>query len=349
MRTMKAARLFGPLDLRLMDVPVPYLRPHDVLCRVVRSGVCGTDYAIYTGEFSFVKSGAVRFPMTPGHEWSGTVAEIGPEVTRFRPGDRVVGDTGVTCGQCPECLVGSDGNCPHAQAVGTINAWDGAFAEYIVMPERHLFHLPETVGFEAGAMVEPAATALYAVAKAEVKPGDTVLVHGSGPIGLLAAKLAKLSGAAKVIITGRREFKLNLALSLGADAAINAAAEHLADAARKHAGANPIDKVIEASGSIDLLTQSLDLVKPNGIISAVAFYDQPVPAFDIDHLVASGITLRGVAGSLGMYQPTLKLMASGALDVAPLITARYPFSAVLGAVRSLGEDPERRIKVMLEM
>ena len=348
MKTMKAARLFAPGDLRLMEVPVPELRPHDVLCRVVRSGICGTDHAIYTGESSFVKSGAVKFPMTPGHEWSGTVAEVGADVTRFRSGNRVVGDTGVSCGECTECLLGSYYNCSRSQAVGTINAWDGAFAEYIVMPDRHLFPLPEGVSFDAGALVEPAATALYTVVRAEVRMGDTVLVHGTGPIGLLAAKFAKLSGAARVISVGRREFKLKLAQAFGADSAVNLSGAALADFLRSGAAPDGIDRIIEASGSLDLLAQSLDLVKPGGTISTVAFYDRPVPAFDIDRLVAAGITLRGVAGSLGMYPPVLKLMATGTLDVEPLITARYPFDDILAALGSLGGNPERRVKVILE-
>ena len=349
MATMRAARLFAPNDLRLVEVPIPGLGPHEVLCRVVRCGICGTDYAIYTGEFSGVKSGAVRFPMTLGHEWSGTVAALGPEVTRFGVGDRVVGDTGVACGHCTPCLLGDWGNCSKARAVGTVNAWDGAYAEYIVMPERHLFPLPENVGFEAGAMVEPAATALYAVVKAEVRTGDAVLVHGTGPIGLCAAKLAKLSGAARVIVTGRRESKLKLALAFGADAAIDTTRGSLLDAVRAEAGANGIDKIIEASGAVELFAESFRCLRPGGIMSVVAFYKRPLPQFDLDEFVFSGGTLHAVAGSLGQYPPVLKLMSAGMLDPMPLITARYRLDDVVQALRDWGAKPEQRVKSMLEM
>ncbi|MFH1009551.1 MAG: alcohol dehydrogenase catalytic domain-containing protein, partial [Candidatus Latescibacterota bacterium] len=156
---MKKARIMGPKDIRVMEVPTPEPGPGEVLCRVVRAGICGTDYAIYTGELSFVKSGQISFPMTPGHEWSGLVTRVGRDVAGFQPGDRVVGDTAVSCGTCYDCLMGQYGRCRDLRCVGTIHTWDGAYAEYMVMPARHLFHLPDSVSWDNGAMVEPAATA----------------------------------------------------------------------------------------------------------------------------------------------------------------------------------------------
>jgi len=271
MPTMLAARLLAPNDLRLLETPIPELGPHEVLCRVSRCGICGTDQAIYTGEFSGVRNGTVRFPMTLGHEWSGTVAALGPQAARFALGDRVVGDTGVACGHCTECLLGNYGSCSEGRAVGTVNAWDGAYAEYIVMPERHLFALPDNVSFDAGAMVEPAATALYAVVRAEVRTGDIVLVSGTGPIGLLAAKLSQLSGAARVIVAGRREWKLKLAREFGADAVVDTTRGSLVEAVRAEAGARGIDRVIEASGAVELFADCFRCIRPGGVISVVAF------------------------------------------------------------------------------
>ncbi len=357
LRAGKAARIFGPRDLRIVDVPVSELGPHEVRCRVVRSGICATDYAIYTGEFSAVKKGAVRFPLTPGHEWSGVVEETGAAVARFQPGDRVVGDTSVSCGICYDCLVGEYYKCTEARAVGTVNAWDGAYAEYIVMPERHLFDLPDTISFDQGAMVEPAATALYAVRLAKVTIGDTVLVHGTGPIGIMAAKLAKLSGAARVLITGRKPSKLNAARAFGADVAINTTQLggqecspcKVAEAVRAAVGPEGVDKVIEASGSVQLFEESLEVIKPGGVVAVVAFYETVVEAFDLDTIVLAGITLRGVAGSLGMYRPVLGLMASGMFDPTPLITGRYAFAEVHRALHDMQAASETRIKLMLEI
>jgi 2-desacetyl-2-hydroxyethyl bacteriochlorophyllide A dehydrogenase len=349
MPTMRCARLFGPNDLRLIDMPVPELKPHEVLCRVVRCGICGTDHAIYTGEFSGVRSGIVHFPMTLGHEWAGTVAALGPGVTHFEIGDRVVGDTGVACGNCNECLLGNYGNCTQCQAVGTVNAWDGAYAEYIVMPERHLFALPESVSFEMGAMVEPAATALYAVVRAEVRTGDTVLVNGTGPIGLCAAKLAQLSGASRVLVAGRRESKLKLALEFGADAVIDTTKTTLRDAVHAEVGKAGVDKIIEASGSVPLFAESIGCVHGSGIISVVAFYEKPLKEFDIDQFVFTNATMHAVGGSLGQYPPVIRLMAAGKFDPTVLITARYPFEDVLQGLKDWGEKPGDRVKSMLVM
>lgn len=136
--------------------------------------------------------------MTPGHEWSGIVDKIGEGITGLAPGDRVTGDSIVSCGACYECLNGKYDHCPDLQAVGTIRTWDGAYADYILMPARHLFKLPSNVSFDNAAIVEPAAIALNSVILAGVTVGDRVLVHGTGPIGIAAAKLAKLAGATKV-------------------------------------------------------------------------------------------------------------------------------------------------------
>jgi 2-desacetyl-2-hydroxyethyl bacteriochlorophyllide A dehydrogenase len=347
MKMMKASRIYGPNDMRYVDVPVPEVGPRDVLSRVVRAGVCGTDLAIYSGEFSFVKNGNIKFPMTPGHEWSGIVEKVGSEVTNFKPGDRVVGDTGVVCGECYHCLMGEQHRCKNNRSVGTVNTWDGAYGQYMLMPQRHLFHLPDNVSFDNAAMIEPAATALYAVRQAEVRIGDTVLVNGSGPIGIMAAKEAKLCGASLVMITGRKDFKLEAARKLGVDVAINTTKESLRDVVRKHCP-DGVDRIVEASGSIQLFQESFDLIRPGGNISVVAFYEKMVPNFDIDKFVFTSATVRAVAGSLGMYKPVLNLLSSGMLDLTPLITSRRPHHEAGLALKDMQDRNDTRIKIMLE-
>ncbi len=349
METMKVVRLLAPGNLTVMDMPRPVPGPHQVLCRIKRVGVCGTDYSIYTGEASFVKSGAVHFPMTLGHEWSGTVFETGPDVEQFKTGDRVVGDTGVACGYCTECLLGQWPKCRKFQAVGTVYAWDGGYAEYILMPERHLFPLPDSVSFDNGALVEPAATALYSVKKAQVQIGDTVLVQGSGPIGILAARLAKLSGASKVAITGRKDEKLRTAVGMGIDGAINTKIESVTDGLCRIMGVPKVDRVIEASGSTELFRESLGLINPGGALSVVAFYDKPLKEFDLDSFVFSDIIMAAVPGSLGMFPPVLKLMESGVLDASQIITERAPLFEVTERLPRLKDGADKRIKVMLEL
>lgn len=349
MAKMKTARLFGPNDLRIVKTPIPEVGENDVLCKVERVGVCGTDYAIYSGEFSFVKDGSITFPKTLGHEWSATVEAAGKSVTNFKPGDRVVGDTCVGCGRCQFCLSGEYNRCREFKAVGTIHDRDGAYAEYIVMPERHLFHLPDSVSIDQGAFVEPAATSLYAVKRAEVGIGDTVLVHGTGPLGILAARLSKISGAAKVIITGRKKYKLDIALGNGADIAINTNEQGVRDVVMEHTDNRGVDRIIETSGSTQLFAESFDSIRTGGTMSVVAFYEKNIEEFDIDKFVFSNITVRAVAGSMHMYPAVLSLMSSGLLQTDQLITGRYPFEKIERALIDMKERNAIRIKWIVDI
>ena len=347
MSKMKAARIFKPGDLRIVDVPVPEVGPTDVLCKVERVGICGTDYSIYHGEVSFVKSGLVKFPMTPGHEWSGVVNSVGADVQNFKSGDRVVGDTCVSCGVCYDCLIGEYFKCKKIRAVGTVLTWDGAYAEYIIMPERHMFHLPDNVSFDQGAMVEPAATSLLSVKYAQVDIGDTVLIHGTGPLGIMCAKLAKICGAAKVLITGRKEFKLKLAKQMGADVAINTTKQSFVEVI-KDCLPEGVDCVIEAAGSPKLFADSFEVMCSGAVMSVVAFYEKDLEKFNLDKIVFSNVTVRPVPGSIGMYKPVLRLMESGLVDFTPLITSRYSFDQIPQAMRDMKEKNESRVKFMVE-
>ncbi|MBI2842926.1 MAG: alcohol dehydrogenase catalytic domain-containing protein [Armatimonadetes bacterium] len=344
---MRAVRFYAPKDVRLMDVPTPEPRPGDVVCRVARAGICGTDYSIYSGEASFI--GMVRFPMTPGHEWSGIVESVGSDVKGLQPGDRVVGDTAVSCGMCYECLMGQYNHCKELRAVGTVLTWDGGWAEYILMPARHMFRLPDGVSFDNGALVEPVATGLLSLMLTDMQIGDTVLVQGTGPIGIAAAKLAKLHGASKVIITGRKDYKLDLSLTMGIDNAINVTREPLGETVRALVGAHGVDRVIEASGSTELFKESIGLTRPGGVMSVVAFYDKPLAEFNIDSLVFGDVTIKPVPGSLGMFKPVLRLMESGMLDMSSIITHRCTLEQAAEALKEMKTNNDTKIKIMIEM
>jgi 2-desacetyl-2-hydroxyethyl bacteriochlorophyllide A dehydrogenase len=348
---MKAARVYGPRDLRVEEFPVRPLEPAECLCRVLRCGVCGTDVAIYSGEASFVKKGLVDFPMTPGHEWSGLVEQIGPAVDRFRPGDRVLGDGAVSCGSCPSCLRGEYFACRRLRAVGTLNTWDGAYAEFIIMPQRHLFAIPENVDLENAAMVEPAANAYNGVRQSGLRPGDSVLIHGTGPIGLMAVSLARLAGAARVLVTGRKPWKLEIARQLGAEVTINvdAGAGSLGRAVRESCGSGGVDCVIEAAGAAELLRESVEHVRPNGVIALIGFYERPMNGFDIDGLIYGGVRLHPVSGGLHAMEPVLRLMSSGRLDVRRLITHRRPLAEAAEAIQDVLQRRPGLVKMMLEM
>lgn len=346
---MKVARLYSPKDIRVIEQPMPEPESGEAVCKIVCTGICGTDYAIYSGEFSFVKNGMVKFPMTLGHEWSGIVEQVGPGVTNVKPGDRVVGDTAVACGSCYHCVIGQYGRCKDLHPVGTVNAIDGAYCEYVRMPARHLFQVPDNVSFENGAMVEPSAIAMSSVDASELKIGDTVLVLGSGPIGIAAAKLAKLSGASKVVIAARKDYKLKKAMALGLDGTINTTNISLEEGIKKQFGTCGVDKVIEASGSVELLKESLKYINSGGVIASVAFYERLVDGFDIDRFVFGEIKIKGVACTVGMYHRVLRLMACGMFDLSSIITARYKLEQAGQALEDMRAMGETRIKSIFEI
>lgn len=200
---MKAVTVYGPRDARMEEVPKPRATGDMLVMKVIRTGVCATDQSIFTGESSFIRSGEIVFPCRFGHEWAGVVEEVGPEVTKFKADDRVYADNFVSCGHCDACKRGEYMACNHIRSVGTVNCWDGCYAEYMQMPERHVFHLPDELSMDEGALIEPASIAYDAFRGVELKKDDTVAVFGTGAIGMIAAWLARYYGAGQVIMAGR--------------------------------------------------------------------------------------------------------------------------------------------------
>jgi len=346
---MMAQRLYGPKDLRWMEIDVPQLKENEVLIRVKYCGVCGTDEAIYSGESSFWEAGLIHVPMTLGHEYSGVIEAVGKNVSNFKIGDRGVSDTGISCGICDICLEGNYLFCSKGKSVGTIKAHDGGYAQYTVMPERHVFKLPDNITFEQGAMMEPVATGLYAVKIGNIKIGDNVVIIGTGPIGLGAVPFAVLSGARNVILVGRKDFKLALGKKFGADVTINTTKEDLYERVMELTGGKGADVIIEASGSLDMLSQSIRMAGNCCRISCVAFYEKPVEKLDLDSMIIRGIQLLPVTGSPSMGPVVLKMMEAGKVDFTPMITQTMPLIDAEKALIDLKANSGARIKILLEI
>ena len=341
---MKALRIMGVGRAELLEEPLPVLKADEVLVKVMASGICGTDYTIYTGVFSGVQNGRVKFPLRIGHEWSGVVESVGTDVARFAPKDRVVGDGSFGCGKCEACITGNIMACPGFRAVGTVNAWDGALSEYVVFPERALIHLPDGVGFTLGALAEPVANALNAVQDARVSPHDNVLILGTGPIGMASVLLARLFGAKRVVTVGRSDKKLSLCKELGATNCIHTGKEDLL-AAIDDLGC--IDAAIEFSGNPQLFYAAVRALTPGGRLSIGALYEKPFP-IDLDALVFKNITVTTVPGGSGAMRPVLSLMNSGRLnELESIVTDRYTLEEAAEALRLLKTNNENRVKAMV--
>ena len=347
---MRALIVEKPGTLRYTDVPKPVMRPYDILARVSFTGICGTDIDIYTGETDL----KFDYPVRIGHEWSGIVEEVGPETVGFEPGDRVISDTWASCGLCAACRDGNPKGCDAPRSIGTINAWDGAFAEYMRLPYWHLYKIPDNVPLDAATLVEPATIAGNGLSRAGVEPGTSLLVIGSGAIGLSAVGLAKHFGVKKVIFAGRRENKLAIAKKMGADAVINVAKEDLIRRVLEETGKGA-DRIIEASGSIECVRLGIAAAAPGGRLCPLGFYGADLSGVPLDRLVIDGVSIvtsiiaTDAIGKLNEIPSILNMVGEGSLDLGSLITHRIAFDDAAGAIMDSRLYAETKIKMLVDM
>ena len=334
--------------MRWCETDLGELGPEDVLVRVKKSGICGTDYAIYSGHTRFIEMGLIRYPMTFGHEYSGVVEAVGSAVTRWKTGDRVVSDSAVSCGLCEACRKGNYLLCKKCRGVGTVNVFDGGYASYTLMPQRHLYALPDSVGYELGALTEPASIGLSAVLTGRPVIGDTMLVLGTGPIGLGAVLFAHACGISTVILAGRKSEKLQIGEKLGADILIDMTRQDLVREVDRITGGDGVNIAVEATGSLDMLRTATRCSAAGGRISLVAFYERLATELDLDDLILRGVEMLPSGGCGGLMGNIIRMFATGRFDFTPIITHRGQVERATELLELLGTDDPLRIKVMLD-
>jgi L-iditol 2-dehydrogenase len=285
----------------------------------------------------------VRF----GHEWSGIVEAVGEDVKNFKVGDRIFSDSGISCGECEDCKAGNYGDCKHIRSVGTINAWEGPFAEYMLVPEYNAYKISDNVSYDEAALIEPTAISYDAFSDFEVKPDMTVAVIGVGAIGMGAIWLAKYFGAKNVIAVGLRNTKLEIAGKIGADTLVNSRECDAAEAVLGATGGQGADLVIETSGQQSALVQAIKMTKSEGRISIVSFYEKDV-TLPVDDIVVRKITVKGAAGQFGNPEKVCKIMSEYETKLTPVITHRLPFDGCLDYFENEEKYHNEKIKVMVE-
>lgn len=318
---MRAVRVLGPDQLTLDELPTPTPGPDEVLVRVAAVGICQTDIEILTGVHGWIANGQSKYPLVPGHEWSGYVEALGADVSHLARGDLVVGETGIGCGQCRWCRTGHYNVCPDVTEAGILGR-DGAMREYHVQRASfvHRFPLGDP---EAAALVEPTTVAVYACQRGAVSALDRVAVVGCGTIGLLCVQAARAFGARFVLAVSRSDYKLRLAETLGADRAVSSVAANLAEVAQEVTGGEGFDVVIEAGGNAEALNDSLQLCGRLGRVVVVGYASPEGYGHSLQTVIDREQTLIGVRGSPNVYPQTIDLMAAGRIRVEPLITARF--------------------------
>ncbi|SKC36329.1 zinc-dependent alcohol dehydrogenase [Maledivibacter halophilus] len=344
---MKAARFIGPEKIEYSDVPKPQIEKDEVLIKVKAVGICGSDMELYYGEHNYIKKGLTKYPLIPGHEWSGQIEEVGSDVSDFKVGDRVTGDVSLGCGKCNMCKSGRFNLCPNRVVIGSYKNRDGAFAEYIKLPYKNVYKIPDNISYEEAAMVEPAATAAYGVIKGKVGYGDTVLVIGDGSIGQLSMQCAKIAGASKVFVVGSWDEKLEIAKSTGADAVMSYKKDDVLAKVDELTGGVGVDVVIESSGNIKTVNQSLHAMKPGGKVILLSLYTTPEFMAEINLIITKDAEVIGVLASPNTFKPTLDLMESGRINVRPLITQKFPLSKAQEAIDTIADRSICTIKPVL--
>jgi L-iditol 2-dehydrogenase len=316
----------------------PAVGAGEALVRVRAAGICGTDYRIWTGERP------VRYPLIPGHEFIGDVVAVGPGVARISPGDRVAVEPNWGCGTCDLCREGSENLCLARTAVGIDR--DGGFAELAVLPERACWPAPPGLGPEVLLFAEPLAVVARAVGRAAPRPGETAAVVGGGTLGLLALQLLRARGC-RVLVVGRTERRLDLARRLGADAALAGAGEAVADAARRFAGRDGVDLVVETAGTaaaIELSLGQVGFVRPGGRVVLTGLPHDPARV-EFFWIVRREIDIRGSMIYQKEFGEAVALLAGGAVHVEALLTHRFPLTAIDAALAAHRDPASIKVAV----
>lgn len=307
---MQAVVFREPFSVAVQEVPTPAVRPDEVLIRVEAAGVCGTDVHLFEGGYE------PRYPLIPGHEFSGVVVETGAQVTAYKPGDRVTADPNLYCDRCYYCRRDMQNHCEGWEAIGV--TLPGAFAEYVAVPERSV-HAIGSLSFAEGAFVEPLSCVVYGQRRARLGMGDSVLIHGAGPIGLLHLQLAKLAGGTNVTITDIRPERLELAKRLGADCTVLAGT---ADAEQALRAIEPrgFDLVIDATGVPAVVEGALRHVKTGGrfLLFGVCPNESTV-RWSPYEIYRRDLEIIGAFALRKTFQPAIALLERKAVQVEPLI------------------------------
>lgn len=318
---MKALLLSEYRKLEPVDVPRPVPGPGELLVRVQACGICGSDIHGYDGS-----TGRRIPPLIMGHEAAGKVAETGPGVTGFSAGDRVTFDSTISCGNCWYCQRGQINLCQNRQVLGVScdeYRRHGAFAEYVLVPQRIAYHLPKNLSYEHAALLEAVSVAVHAVHRTPIRMGDTAVVVGSGMIGLLVLQALRHAGCSRIIAIDLDEGRLQLSRTLGADITFNARDEKLAEALADLTGGRGADVALEAVGATAPIQTAIQVLRRGGALTLVGNVT-PRIELPLQQVVSRELTLYGSCASSNDYPLSIEMMTAGAIRVEPLISATAP-------------------------
>jgi 2-desacetyl-2-hydroxyethyl bacteriochlorophyllide A dehydrogenase len=336
-----AAVLEVPRRINVVERPTPVPGSTDVVVRIAATAICHTDLEIYTGRHP-----GVRYPVVMGHEATGHVESVGADVRGVAPGTRVLINPIIACGRCASCTRGRENLCTNAGLLG--RELDGTLAGHVALPARFVHPLPESLPLETATLIETLATVRHAQQRAGITAGDAVVVLGQGTAGLLHTQLAKLSGASPVVAVSRSAGKLALAERMKADHVVDAGRQDVVAEVLAVTGGEGADVVIDSAGAPELIQQAIAMLRPGGRLLVYGISHRPVPDFTTFPLYYKELTVHGArALTPGDVEPSIQLVASGAVDLEGFITASYPLTRVAEAFERYESAPETVLRLVI--
>ncbi|MCR2804772.1 zinc-dependent alcohol dehydrogenase [Paenibacillus soyae] len=341
---MKALVIRSPHHMQLEEMEAQPLGPHDVRVRSKAVGICGTDLEIYEGQIS---SDFVKYPVVPGHEWSGMVVECGSEVTSVRPGDRVIAEGLLSCGSCAYCREGRTNLCHQYDQLGFTRPGGGA--ELVIVPARAVHRIPNEVSYEAAVLIEPAATVLRGIMKTPLQPGMKAVIIGPGTLGLLTVQLLKAFGVDAICLIGRRNEQLELGRSIGASHFVNSRIMDVHAAIQVWTEGQGADLIVETSGSEEAVRLSMELARSGGhiVLTGVAGTGKKL-VVESDYMMLRDLTVHGIFSyTTKSWHQALRLLEARKLELEALITHRFSIDQYEEAFEALRNKTKPTVKIVM--
>ena len=344
---MKIAYFTGLRELQILEEPGPVLtRPDDVLLRMDRVGVCGSDVHYYVN--GRIADQIVEYPATLGHECAATVMEIGSAVRRPNVGDRVVVDPAFACGTCDQCIKGRVNTCRNLQFMGCPEQAPGAVAEYSVMPAENCYPIPDSISLDVAALVEPLSVGLQAVRLGQVHSAVKMAILGAGPIGLSVLLCAKAVAPCTVYMTDLLDQRLDMAARMAADWTGNADRQDV-EAAIADSEPAGLDLVFECSGNPACINPGLRMLRPGGTLVIVGIPPSQGVEFDVHRMRKWELSVKNVRRQVGCIEPVIRLLSTGQIDARPLVTHRFGLAEIREAFELVANYRDGVIKAVLEL
>lgn len=343
---MKAMKLTGIRQMEMMEVPTPsILKDHDVLIRMKRLGVCGSDIHYYVS--GKVGSQVVQYPFTVGHEGAGQVEAVGKEVTSVKPGDRIAIEPAMPCWKCDQCLAGRPHTCRNLSFLGCPGQAEGSLSEFLLMPETSCFKIPDSMSYDEAAISEPLSIGLYAVKQSIPLEGATVGILGFGPIGMSVLLSVLAMGAKRVYVTDKIDVRLHIAEKIGVTMTANPDQE---DVVKKITSDVPemLDAVFECCGQQDAVENAVDLLKPGGKLMIIGIPEFDFWSFSADKTRRKELCIQNIRRQNEALQPALDLMEQGKIKVEAMATHRFDFKDTKSAFDLVAGYKDGVMKAMID-